>query len=92
MQLHLRDGQATILSKNGANFTNRFTRIAAALSDLPVKSAIIDGEVVACGADGAPDFRALHGGNYSQTDLCVWCFGLLELDGQDTRQMPLLRD
>jgi bifunctional non-homologous end joining protein LigD len=90
VQLHLRDGQATILSKNGADFTNRFPRIAAALADLPVKSAIIDGEVVACGTDGAPDFRALHGGNYAQTDLCVWAFDLLELDGQDTRQMPLI--
>jgi bifunctional non-homologous end joining protein LigD len=90
VQLHLRDGQATILSKNGADFTNRFPRIAAALADLPVKSAIIDGEVVACGTDGAPDFRALHGGNYSQTDLCVWCFDLLEVNGDDIRQIPLL--
>jgi ATP-dependent DNA ligase len=40
--------------------------------------AIIDGEVVACDAAGAPDFRALHGGNYAQTDLCSWCFDLLE--------------
>jgi bifunctional non-homologous end joining protein LigD len=46
--------------------------------------------VVACDAAGAPDFRALHGGNYAQTDLCVWAFDLLEIDGQDIRQMPLI--
>jgi bifunctional non-homologous end joining protein LigD len=90
VQLHVRDGQATVLSKNGADFTNRFPRIAAAAAELPVKSAIIDGEVVACDATGVPDFRALHGGNYSQTDLCVWAFDLLEIDGEDVRQMPLI--
>ena len=59
-------------------------------SELPIKSCIIDGEVVACRADGAPDFRALHGGNYAETDLCVWSFDLLELDGKDMRHMPLI--
>ena len=88
--MHLRDGQATILSKNGADFTNRFPRIAAAAAELRVKSCIIDGEVVACRPDGSPDFRALHGGNYAQTDLCVWCFDLLALDGRDIRHMPLI--
>ena len=57
-------------------------------SELPIKSCIIDGEVVACRADGAPGFRALHGGNYAETDLCVWSFDLLELDGKDMRYMP----
>jgi bifunctional non-homologous end joining protein LigD len=90
LQLHVRDGQAAIYSKNGADFTNRFPRIAAAAAGLPIKSCIIDGEVVACDAAGAPDFRALHGGNYAQTDLCVWAFDLLEIDGQDIRQMPLI--
>jgi bifunctional non-homologous end joining protein LigD len=90
VQLHVRDGQAIIYSKNGADFTKRFPRIAAAAAELPVTTAIIDAEVVACDAAGAPDFRALHGGNYAQTDLCVWAFDLLEIDGQDIRQMPLI--
>jgi bifunctional non-homologous end joining protein LigD len=90
VQLHLRDGQATILSKNGADLTNRFPRTAAAAAELPVKSCIMDGEVVACRPDGLPDFRALHGGNYSQNDLCVWCFDLLALNGDDLRHMPLI--
>jgi len=90
VQLHMHGGKVTIYSKNGSDFTNRFSRIAAALSELPVKSCIIDGEVVACRADGSPDFRALHGGNYAQTDLCVWCFDLLALDGRDLRHMPLI--
>ena len=42
VQLHLTEGAVTIFSKNGADFTNRFPRIAAALTELPVKSAVID--------------------------------------------------
>ena len=88
--LPFRAGDATIYSKNGSDFTNRFSRIAGAASELPVKSCVIDGEVVANRPDGTPDFRALHGGNYAQTDLCVWCFDLLALDGNDMRHMPLI--
>jgi bifunctional non-homologous end joining protein LigD len=55
-----------IFSRNGREFTNRFPGIRDALLTLPCKSAVIDGEVVACKADGTPDFRALHSGNYTQ--------------------------
>jgi ATP-dependent DNA ligase len=51
--------------------------IRDALETLPCRSAIIDGEVVACKKDGTPDFRALHSGNYSREILCVWSFDLL---------------
>jgi bifunctional non-homologous end joining protein LigD len=90
VQLRMRGGQVTIYSKNGSDFTSRFPRIAAAAAELPVKNCIIDGEVVACNQDGTPDFRALHGGNYAQTNLCIWCFDLLALDGNDMRHMPFI--
>jgi hypothetical protein len=38
----------------------------------------------------SPDFRALHSGNYSQEDLCVWCSDLLELSGEDRRSLPVI--
>jgi bifunctional non-homologous end joining protein LigD len=57
---------------------------------LPCKSAVIDGEVVACKEDDTPDFRALHSGNYRQEILCVWAFDLLELNGEDLRPFPLV--
>ena len=73
-----------------AEFTSRFPGIREALLSLPCKSAIIDAEVMARREDGSPDFRALHSGNYSQEDLCVWCFGLLELSGEDGRSLPVI--
>jgi len=57
---------------------------------LPCRSAIIDGEVVACKKDGTPDFRALHSGNYTQETLCTRCFDLMELNGEGLRPLPLV--
>jgi bifunctional non-homologous end joining protein LigD len=37
-----------------------------------------------------PDFRALHSGNYKVQDLCVWCFDLMDLNGEDLRALPLI--
>jgi bifunctional non-homologous end joining protein LigD len=89
-QPHKTGDEANIFSKNGRDFTNRFTGIRDALLTLPCKSAIIDGEVVACREDGAPDFRMLHSGNYTQEELCVWCFDLMELNGKDLRPLSLV--
>ena len=36
------------------------------------------------------DFRALHSGNYTQDNLCAWCFDLLALNGTDMRALPLV--
>lgn len=47
------------------------------------QSAIIDAEIVACREDGAPDFRALHSGNYSDEMLYAWSFDLMDLNGVD---------
>jgi len=53
---------------------------------------ILDGEVVVCREDGASDFRALLAGNYSQESLCVWCFDLMGLNGEDLRHLrPIAR-
>jgi bifunctional non-homologous end joining protein LigD len=89
-QLHKAGNDIVIFSKNGRDFTNRFPGIRDAVLTLPCKSAIIDGEVVACKNDGTPDFRALHSGNYSQEILCVWAFDLMEINGEDLRPSPLV--
>ena len=89
-QPHKAGQDVFIFSKNGRDFSNRFPSIRDALLSLPCRSAIIDGEVVACKKDGTPDFHALHSGNYSQENLCVWCFDLMELNREDLRPLPLV--
>ena len=89
VQLHKAGGEAKIYSKNGHDFTSRYPAIVTALKALPVRSAIIDAELTVCGSDGVPNFHRLLMGRFDQSELCVWAFDLLELDGDDLRQRPL---
>lgn len=77
----------TIYGKNGGDLTRRFRGIAAAVARLPVASAVIDAELVACDANGAPDFYALMRG--APHGCCAYCFDLLDLDGRSLLIAPL---
>ena len=89
-QVHIDDGVATILSRNGADLTKRFRALQPVLADIPARSAILDCELVACDEAGIPCFRTLM--SYGKTDapLCLWAFDLLQLDR--IRLMPLPLD
>jgi bifunctional non-homologous end joining protein LigD len=77
----------TIFSKNGADFTRRFPGVAAAVRALPVRSCVLDGELIAAGANGQPDFLALL--HARRVPVCVYAFDLMELQGRDLRDQPL---
>jgi bifunctional non-homologous end joining protein LigD len=89
VQLHKSGLSSSIYGKNGGDFTRRFPAIAAAVLGLPTKSCIIDGELIAAGRHGQPDFLALLHGRHVPT--CVYCFDLLELNGRDLREQPLVQ-
>jgi bifunctional non-homologous end joining protein LigD len=86
-QLHKAGLAAALFGKNGGDLTTRFPTIAAAVITLPVRSCIIDGELIAAGAEGQPDFRALLHGRH--VPVCVYTFDIMELDGCDLRDQPL---
>ena len=86
-QMHISGGIATIYGKNGGDLTRRFRSITAAVERLPVTSAIIDAELVACNADGAPNFYAMMRG--APHGCCVYCFDLLEFEGRALVATPL---
>jgi bifunctional non-homologous end joining protein LigD len=89
VQLHKHSRVATVYSKNGADFTGRFPAIAAVVLALPVSSCIIDGELVAPGASGEADFRALlHGRTHGA---CVYAFDLLLWRDHDMKERPLIQ-
>lgn len=87
LQIHIAPGSVHLFSKNGHDLSRRFRRILPALRALPVTSAVLDAELVACRADGYPDFDALMRDPHAH--LCCWCFDLLALDGTDHRAAPL---
>jgi bifunctional non-homologous end joining protein LigD len=86
MQVHKTDERATLYTRNGADFTDRFPRLVADLASLPCTSAIIDAELVH--ADG---FQALHRGAHkcAADGLMLCAFDLLQLDGNDLRAVAL---
>jgi len=76
-----------VRSRRGWNMTSHLAELAA----LPV-DAVLDGELVAPGDDGWPDFprlcrRMLQGDRQIQTVFVA--FDLLELDGQRVTHLPL---
>ena len=89
-QVHIEAGAATLYSKNGADITRRFRSLRPALARVPVRSAIIDCELVACDETGMPSFRSLMNLGNKAPALCLWCFDLLSLDGVRITPLPLV--
>jgi bifunctional non-homologous end joining protein LigD len=89
MQLRVAGGEATLKTRKGLDWTEKFARVAEAAAALP--DCIIDGEVVALDDNGAPDFAALQAAlsDGDSADLIFFAFDLLFLDGEDLRKRSL---
>jgi bifunctional non-homologous end joining protein LigD len=89
MQLRVEDGQATLRTRKGLDWTEKFAAIAEAAADLP--DSILDGEVVALDAAGQPDFAGLQAAlsDGDTGDLIFFAFDLLAENGEDLRDLPL---
>ncbi len=89
VQLRVEDGRATLRTRKGLDWTEKFAAIAEAAADLP--DSILDGEVVALDAAGQPDFAGLQAAlsDGDTGDLIFFAFDLLAQDGEDLRDLPL---
>ena len=87
MQGRIEDGRASMRTRTGLDWTERFRHIADAAARLPVGGAILDGEVVALQPSGVPSFALLQETLKSgPTDrLVYYVFDLLFLEGRDLR-------
>src|SRR5207342_1220150 len=86
-----KDGKRVKLySRPGNDLTYRFPLIVEAMAKLRSRSCIVDGEAVACGADGLSSFDRLRYRQHDET-VFMWAFDLIELDGDDLRLNPLDR-
>lgn len=85
------DQKVRMLSRNGLDWTHRFPVLVSALAMLPVRDAVLDGEVVMLDERGISHFQALQEAlSRKRTDGAVYfVFDLLELDGQDLTGEPL---
>ena len=89
MQLRVDGGAATLLTRKGLDWSDRFPAMIAAAADLP--RGLYDGEVVALDHTGAPDFAALQAAiaDDATNDLILFLFDLLFVEGEDLREAPL---
>jgi len=88
----VKNGSAKLVTRNDHDWTAKLQGIAAAAAALPVKTAWLDGEVVALMPDGIISFQGLQNAfdTGSETNLAYYVFDLLYLDGYDLRQVSLL--
>ena len=89
VQLRVEDGEATLKTRKGLDWTEKFKAIAREGSAL--SNVLIDGEIVALDHNGAPDFSTLQAAiSDGNTDgLIFYAFDLLFTDGEDLRRLPL---
>ncbi|APL94420.1 DNA ligase D [Sphingobium indicum] len=83
-------GKVRIFTRSGLDWTDRFAPLAAEIAAMNLPGALIDGEVVALGSDGNPDFSTLQQllKGEGKAALHLFAFDLLQLDGQDLTAMP----
>jgi bifunctional non-homologous end joining protein LigD len=82
-------GDVHIISRNGNDYTNQFSEIAEAARKLPVKEALLDGEVVVLDKKGISRFQLLQQLGESRRGLTYFAFDLLSLNDEDLTRLPL---
>ncbi len=86
------DGRnVTFTSRNGLDWTARLEHLVKAVRGLGLRSAMLDGEVVALEADGRTSFQGLQNAfaENCTRKLAYYVFDLLYLDGHDVAKLPL---
>jgi bifunctional non-homologous end joining protein LigD len=96
------DGIRALTLKNGNDvemysrlknkMTHRFTDIAESIKSCNCKSAILDGEVVALEESGRSSFQLLQMSRMpgEAPPICLYLFDILNLDGKDLKNLPLV--
>ena len=92
MAARIDNGRVQLLTRTGLDWTAKYPSAIAALANLNVKTAYIDGEL--CGVDdaGLPSFAQTQAATDGERDvrLVYYAFDLLHLGGWDVSGLPLV--
>jgi bifunctional non-homologous end joining protein LigD len=83
-----------LISRNRKDLTGKYPEVIEALRELPVKEAMLDGEIVALDPTGKSSFQLLQGillPNEEKPPIFYYAFDTLQLDGKDLTVLPLLK-
>jgi bifunctional non-homologous end joining protein LigD len=91
IQARVEHGKVRLLTRKGLDWTSKFPNIATTLGNLPVRSALIDGEIVVEDERGASSFSGLQAAlkEGARDAFIYYVFDLLHLDGRDFTALPL---
>lgn len=86
-------GKVRLITRNDNDWTVRFGVVANAVADLPLQSAILDGEVVSLDANGVSNFQKLQNSlkTGDSASLVYYVFDLPYLEGYDLTDVPLVK-
>lgn len=90
-QVAISGSDVVVYTRNGHDWTRQFRVIVPPLQGLTQGSALIDGEIVAIDAHGRSNFSMLKTGIAAGLLLTFYAFDLLEVDGKDVSDRPLLQ-
>jgi DNA ligase-1 len=94
IQAHLADGEVRLFTRTLDEITGRLPEVVAALRGLPVRTAVLDGELIALRADGRPlpfqdtSARTASADGQDGPPLSVFLFDALHLAGTDLIDQP----
>jgi len=94
MVAYMEANRVRLISRGGNDYTHRFQPVADALVEWAAgRAMVLDGEMVVTDAKGRTDFQALQNflRNPKPQNLAYIVFDLLALDGEDLRNLPLIR-
>ncbi|MEO6387327.1 MAG: DNA ligase D [Croceibacterium sp.] len=93
-QIACSGSEVRIYTRSGKDWTDKFVPLVAQFAALDLPPCLIDGEIVAYGADGNPDFSSLqdvlkrgHGEQKDSDKLSFHAFDLLDLNGEDLAKL-----
>jgi DNA ligase D-like protein (predicted ligase) len=92
MAARIDNGRVQLLTRTGLDWTGKYPSAIAALTNLNIKTAYLDGEL--CGVDeaGLPTFANTHAATDGERNvqLVYYAFDLLHLDGWDISRLQLI--
>lgn len=91
LQARIERGRVQLLTRNGLDWTHKFSKLERELNKLDVSSAVIDGEAIVEAEGGVSSFPMLVGDLKSgHSSRIVYCaFDLMHISGRDVTGLPL---
>jgi ATP-dependent DNA ligase I len=93
VQIHRRDDDVAVYTRSLDDVTPRVPELVQAALELPVRSAVLDGEAIALRPDGRPEPFQVTGARFARrgaerVQLALSLFDVLHADGEDVLDRP----